>query len=705
MLTISVLCGALHCVRFWPAAAAGRRGRRRQSGPMRCNGGVGGPNTPGDGLETLPAGEFVRQLLQGGKQRVGVGSGRITDDRFRLWLQARGGVTWDKGGKGAVTDDFRALVHALPPTPLVRGPIQVNPRLNAQALWWWHVQICERCKGQEGGDPDCEATVPVHMWGHGIPLPLVRVPAVDQGGKDYDAESEDKMTEDLQRLASEGKVILHDGRQDDVLYLPRFEVLTQSWKQDVWMEGEDEVVGSEEEGTWALWHRVEKVRPVVDCRPANLCGWLTALQYPDPMEVFRWMPEGAHMVVVDISAAYHQYCTPAMFHKCFGVASGGLYGVWKAVVFGAAAAPGSVCLQTAVIFDILKRHTEAATGTVWLDDYWLAYPSYAEAWVALQKTGRILNDIGIPFGAEKVQGPTQLATFIGLRVDSRRMTLSIPEEKVVAAREELQRQLKAPDLHAREVLRLLGRLQWIARIAIPWRALLRSVWHASPSLKALLRAVRRRDKKYLRLGAADVELVKEVWRELLGAIEEKQLQCVNLREWDPESFDEVVESDGGEVAWGVVGQGWVAWGGPEWPEWRRCSSTFRELWPVACVVQAMAERWKDKQVIWILDSQAAVGALTKMSSPRPALNMLLQIVGRVMQRFRLRVFAVWRGRAGNGEADAYSRCASLVDAAAVCARYDSETGQHRELFEVRSGSELGGRAVARELAGAGGACN
>ena len=240
--------------------------------------------------------------------------GRMAEGRFREWLRTRGGVSWKAGGRGAVTDCFQTLGEALPPTPLVRGPVRVTEGLDGRAVWWWHVQGCTRCQAVEGGDPSCAGAVVAWMWEHGIPVPLLKVPDPRAGGGDYCKETEGAMIEDLDRLIEAGKVQEHVAPQEDVLYLPRFQVVSESWKQVVlgeevseemrdsassggeeseddegpgWWEGEgDWEWDTEETGQEREWRKVEKVRPVVDATPVNRCSYLTGLEYPDPFELF-----------------------------------------------------------------------------------------------------------------------------------------------------------------------------------------------------------------------------------------------------------------------------------------------------------------------------------------------------------------------------------------------------------------------------------
>ena len=75
--------------------------------------------------------------------------------------------------------------------------------------------------------------------------------------------------------------------------------------------------------------------------------------------------------------------------------------------------------------------------------------------------------LGIPLALEKLEGPTQLLTFLGIVLDTSRMEIRLPEDKLSRIRAQLTIWLDKKKATKREILSLVGLLQHANKVVRP----------------------------------------------------------------------------------------------------------------------------------------------------------------------------------------------------------------------------------------------
>ena len=101
-----------------------------------------------------------------------------------------------------------------------------------------------------------------------------------------------------------------------------------------------------------------------------------------------------------------------------------------ALPFGLRSAPKSFSALADALAWIL--HAEGVIHQLhYLDDFLvLGPPDDPECGQALSRTLQVCQDLGVPIAAHKTEGPSKQLTFLGIQVDSIKMELSLPPDKL-----------------------------------------------------------------------------------------------------------------------------------------------------------------------------------------------------------------------------------------------------------------------------------
>ena len=148
-----------------------------------------------------------------------------------------------------------------------------------------------------------------------------------------------------------------------------------------------------------------------------------------------------------------------------------------------------------VPIDILRRLNTLLI--LYLDDILLIARSQKELITGRDTLIFLLQNLGFPINFEKsVQQPCQNIEFLGIVVDSRDMTLTLPQEKVNPIIDHCQLFLSRDQVALREIAQLIGKLSYSAVAVLP------APLH--------YRSLQRHPHKVL------LDLAKEIWNHLLA---------------------------------------------------------------------------------------------------------------------------------------------------------------------------------------------
>jgi len=140
--------------------------------------------------------------------------------------------------------------------------------------------------------------------------------------------------------------------------------------------------------------------------------------------------------------------------------------------FGASKAPEIFQKITSSVVRMMKRRGYTSCF-VYLDDFYICSPSQEGARAAYDCLWKLLTDLGFTINRTKSVPPTKQLVFLGLMIDTANQIVSIPERKLQDLRQELSSWQCKKRATKRELQRLLGKLNWAARVVRSTRPFLR----------------------------------------------------------------------------------------------------------------------------------------------------------------------------------------------------------------------------------------
>lgn len=196
-----------------------------------------------------------------------------------------------------------------------------------------------------------------------------------------------------------------------------------------------------------------RIRPITDCsRPPdvsvnNHCSSLVRkFSYSSIQDVVQMIGPEFFMSVVDIQSAYR--AVPIFpGHRPYlgfqwelnGIRS---YYVDNRLCFGLAVGPYYFHTISCFVADVL-RATTGSHVVQYLDDYIVASPTYNETARSQAAIIRLLRYLGFYVSWKKISQPSKITTYLGIVIDTTRMELRLPQEKVNKFKEMVTKYVRA----------------------------------------------------------------------------------------------------------------------------------------------------------------------------------------------------------------------------------------------------------------------
>ena len=255
----------------------------------------------------------------------------------------------------------------------------------------------------------------------------------------------------------------------------------------------------------------------------------------------------------------------------------------------------------------------------------------------------ICSMLGIPLALEKVKGPSDGLTFLGITLDSQSMQALLPDDKLQRIRLQVASWLSRKKATKREILSLVGLLQHATKVVTPGRTFLSRMYRTAARLKRL--------SYYTRLNTAFRSDLR--WWHLF------------VSSWNGRSFfncslpDHEILTDA-SGSWGcgaVFGTQWMqlAWCN----EWSRTDIMTKELVPIVLSCAVWGPLLSGYRVEFKCDNRSVVDSINKCSSKEPITMHLLRCLWFFSAHFDIRVVASHIPGVVNIAADQLSRNKSM----------------------------------------------
>ena len=281
---------------------------------------------------------------------------------------------------------------------------------------------------------------------------------------------------------------------------------------------------------------------------------------------------------------------------------------------------------------------------VYLDDYYVCAKSESECREAYDFLWSLLTDLGFTINVKKSIPPCQCLIFLGIEIDTRSRTMSIPSTKVADIQNELDKWINTKKASKRAIQRLLGKMNWAAKCVKAARPYMRR-------LIELTKGKRARNQRFRLTAEARADIVW--WRNFM-------VQFNGVSFWYPENaqpnYVAVTDAsnEGGAAAASGGDFSYLNWE-IDVPSIRQESINVKEIHAILLALERWGHCWKDSLVHVYTDSNVALFSIRKGSIDNAKGMSLMRRIHMILAVYNIKLDLKRISTKDNCFADALSR--------------------------------------------------
>ena len=351
---------------------------------------------------------------------------------------------------------------------------------------------------------------------------------------------------------------------------------------------------------------------------------------------------GTELAKIDIAQAYRNVPVHPADRWLLGVNWEGRIFVDKTLPFGLRSAPKIFSALADALEWVLQN--EGLTEVLhYLDDFLtMGRPGSGECLRNLRILCEVCERLGLPLAIEKVEGPAVVLVFLGILLDTVRMEMRLPPEKLARLKTMVAEWLGRKKATKRQLLSLIGHLAHAAKVVTPGRTFVRRMIDLAHSKQELSHWIYLNEEFRSDLQWWDLFLDRWNGRSCLATHISATPEVV------------LVSDASGTWGCGAVWQDrWLqlAWSG----DWGEQTITVKELLPIALAVAIWGRQWAGQQVLARCDNSAVVAILRSRTSKHSRVMHLLRSLYFFLAEWDIALRAEHIPGVQNTAADAISR--------------------------------------------------
>lgn len=379
----------------------------------------------------------------------------------------------------------------------------------------------------------------------------------------------------------------------------------------------------------------------------NALASVTSVAYPSVEDAVAVLPVDAYIAKLDLRHAYRCVNIHPSCHALTGLqwlfagSSVTTYLRDVRLPFGAAKSCHIFQRLTNAVVRMLRRRGFTCVG--YLDDFLLIAKTQAECWAAYNCLTELLQGLGFQLNWQKAVPPCQSLVFLGIEVNTKSRTLALPASKLREVKELLASWVHRKRAKKIEIQRLLGQLNWCAKVIRGGRSFLRRLIDLLPKVD--------NPHWFVRLSG--------------GARADINWWCVGLDRFNGRarfpvdkplpSFAYATDATTSAAAGFYANDWFYADWGVDHPEVVGKHITFLELYAVFLSVKRWGKLWAGRHIVVRSDNQAAVAAVNKATSKSADLMLIIRELFWLSVQGDFRLTAQYIPGADNIMADRLSR--------------------------------------------------
>ena len=219
--------------------------------------------------------------------------------------------------------------------------------------------------------------------------------------------------------------------------------------------------------------------------------------------------------------------------------------------------------------------------------------------------------LGIPIADDKLEGPSTRLTYLGIEIGSDDMVIRLPEEKLLELHSLLEAWSSRCKCTKRELLSLIGKLSFAAKVVKPDRLFVRRLIDLSKTVKRLNYHI-----------AVNSESREDIlwWHRFI-----RSWNSVAIIQSPPVTSDEFMlfTDASGTLGFGAVYRS--HWFSSPWPiHLKHHSINFKELFATVVAAQVWGYSWQNRQVLVMSDNKPVCDCWQSKSAKDPHLMRLFR---------------------------------------------------------------------------------
>ena len=317
---------------------------------------------------------------------------------------------------------------------------------------------------------------------------------------------------------------------------------------------------------------------------------------------------------------------------------------YNVLCFGLKSSPKNFdLLATALQYIMVSR---GVPGTVihYLDDYFCSCASELEAKTALDIMVKTATEAGFDVQPSKTLGPSRILEFLGVEINTVNNTLSISSERMQEINDLVSEWLEKPEGTKRQLLSLIGKLSFCARVVRSGNKFIRRLINLSKKVRNLHHLV-----KVTAQARADLTW----WSRCLTSH-----NGVTWLDLDWNTADAIYcHTDASDLAAAALfKKSWTVWEFKDSSAWMKATNiAWREMFAVVLCLAVFGPRMSNKMVKMYIDNQAVIHCINTGTCKDEAIMSLIRALYYYITIYQINYRAYYVSSLDNAYSDSLSR--------------------------------------------------
>lgn len=340
---------------------------------------------------------------------------------------------------------------------------------------------------------------------------------------------------------------------------------------------------------------------------------LSYVTIDDAIQLIKKCGKNSMLIKTDITDAFKIMPICLQLWPFHGVKWENQYYFYKRLVFGSRSSPKIFDSLSFAVCWIATHKYQMPNILHLLDDFLVVVPPDSNATEIKLKLLSLFKDLGIPLSVKKTEGPNTELEYLGIYLDSFNMIARLPKDKIDRISEIVESFLHRKSCTKRELLSLLGHLNFACRVILPGRSFISHLIALSTTVEPL--------HYHIQLDSmcrADLTMWAKFLRSWNGVSFFINDDIVNAA--DIQLFTDATPSSFG----GFYQNDWFQGYFPKEILQEKTSMAFFELYPIVMACLLWGDKWKRKRILFHCDNRATVDIICKGRSKIKSIMKLMR---------------------------------------------------------------------------------